>query len=118
VGLVSEQIGFLGHLHVAQLRYAHFLDVSLVDVDGQQDTADSHLRRSEVEEPRVIELELAELETHVVHCPVEVVTQDTEEPLHAGHGVREVEFELKFHQDLRFQVSQGLFCYSLGLLFL
>jgi hypothetical protein len=90
--------------------------VFLVNVHGEDHGAGGDLRWLVVQEPGVVELELANLKRHIFNCFVFIVVQDAEEPLHGLHGSGEVEVKAQFDEDLRLQLNQGLLADILFLL--
>lgn len=71
------------------------LQVTLIDVDGQDDCTGCDYRRAVLQELGVIALKLADLERHVVNRFVEVVVEDSQVSLHGLDGAGEVEVEAK-----------------------
>lgn len=95
---------------------AVLLLVLLVDVYCQDHRASCNNRGLVVQKPCVVQLELANLESHIPYCLVCVIAEDPQEPLHRLDGAREVEVEAHLDKDLGLQLYERLFAHILFLL--
>lgn len=90
-----------------------FLLLFLENVDRQKHRACSNLTRSVVEEYCFVQLELANLKSHVIDCSVEIIAKNSKVSLHCLNWSWEVEVESEHDKDLRLQIDQRLLGYCL-----
>lgn len=92
---------FLAHL-LEKVCFVAFLVVFFINIDWQDHSTCCNLRWSVVEEFRLVELEFANLETHIKDGTVQVVSENSEEALHWLDWAGEVEVEPKLDENIRF----------------
>lgn len=98
---------FVGYLTVfEEVRILLALQALLINVYSKDAGARGNLGRSVFEEFGVVELELADLESHVVDGPVQITFQQSQVPLHRLDGSREVKIETHGHYDVGLEINE------------
>lgn len=87
--------------------------ILLEDVDGQNDGASGDHGRLVVQEFGLVQLELADLESHILNGFVCVIVEYPKIPLHRLHRSWEVEIEAHLDKYLGLKVYEGLFAHVL-----